>query len=243
MAIYGGPDIVTDGLVLHLDAANSKSYPGSGTSWFDLSGNNVAATLTNGPSYSATNKGIIALDGINDFVNISSGIPLRTNTFTNEIMAYPTNLTGGQAGYSCLIRMVCLRSDNSFTDLQFSLISNGSIRFDIKNTADTGYDSYTTNSGIVSINNWYHIVQVIDRANTTIRCYLNNALVINITNSSSYSIITQDNIVIGQLGTDVNNTFARRLTGRVGLVRLYGTALSASQVSQNYNALKGRYGL
>ena len=49
MSIYGGPEIVTDGLVLHLDAANSKSYPGTGTSWFDLSGSNNHGTLVNGP--------------------------------------------------------------------------------------------------------------------------------------------------------------------------------------------------
>lgn len=57
MAAHGGPNIVEDGLVLYLDAANKKSYPGSGTVWKDLSGNGNDGTLTNGPTFGSTNLG------------------------------------------------------------------------------------------------------------------------------------------------------------------------------------------
>ena len=69
MSISGGPDIVENGLVLHLDAADTNSYPGSGTLWTDLSGNGNNGTLTNGPAYSSNNKGYFSFDGTDDYVD------------------------------------------------------------------------------------------------------------------------------------------------------------------------------
>ena len=76
MSIAGGPDIVENGLVLHLDAADSNSYPGSGTVWTDLSGNGYNGTLTNGPTFSSSNRGGIVLDGTNDYIYRSASINL-----------------------------------------------------------------------------------------------------------------------------------------------------------------------
>ena len=72
MSTKYSPKIVTDGLVLCLDAANSKSYPGSGTSWNDLSRNNNTGTLTNGPTYTSSFGGSSVFDGTNDYVSKSS---------------------------------------------------------------------------------------------------------------------------------------------------------------------------
>ena len=69
MSLSRGPKIVTNGLVLYLDAANKKSYPGSGTTWTDLSGNNNTGTLTNGPTFDSNNGGSIVFDGTNDYVS------------------------------------------------------------------------------------------------------------------------------------------------------------------------------
>ena len=66
--MYYGPRIVSNGLVLCLDAANKRSYPGTGTTWTDLSGNSNNGTLTNGPTFSAGNMGSILFDGTNDYV-------------------------------------------------------------------------------------------------------------------------------------------------------------------------------
>ena len=71
MAISYNPRIVTDGLVLALDAGNPKSYPGSGTTWTDLSGNGNNGTLTNGPTYSSANGGSIVFDGVDDYAEIT----------------------------------------------------------------------------------------------------------------------------------------------------------------------------
>jgi hypothetical protein len=71
MAFANGPKIVTDGLILALDAADRTSYPGSGTTWSDLVGNNYG-TLTNGPTFNSANCGTIVFDGTNDYVFINS---------------------------------------------------------------------------------------------------------------------------------------------------------------------------
>ena len=82
MSSKGGPDINENGLVLHLDAANNKSYPGSGTTWTDLSGNDNNGTLTNGPTFNASNMGSIALDGTNDYIYRSSLSNFNSSTYT-----------------------------------------------------------------------------------------------------------------------------------------------------------------
>lgn len=83
MGFYRGPHIVTDGLVLALDAANPTSYPGSGTTWRDLSGNNNSGSLVNGPTFNSVNGGSIVFDGSNDYVNIPyAGNTSNSFTFT-----------------------------------------------------------------------------------------------------------------------------------------------------------------
>ena len=72
MALGHGPTVVTNGLVLALDAADRNSYPGSGTAWTDISGRGNTGTLTNGPTYSSANGGSIVFDGTNDYVDCGS---------------------------------------------------------------------------------------------------------------------------------------------------------------------------
>ena len=240
MALAHSPRIITDGLVLCLDTGNTKSYPGSGTTWTDLSGQGNDGTLTNGVGYNSSNGGSLSFDGTDDFVSISSGIPTRTNTFSNEIWVYPTSLSGGQAGYSTLIRMNGSRIGGGSGDFYFVLKNQGQVHCEIRNLADNGYDNHTTATGIVAVNNWYHIVQVIDRTAGNIKFYVNNVLKLN-DSTTTFGITTGSSIQVAQQGTDVSGTYARRLTGRVSNVKLYNRALTASEVLQNYNATKGRY--
>jgi hypothetical protein len=81
MGFYRGANVVTSGLVLALDAANTKSYPGSGTTWSDLSGNGNTGTLTNGPTFNSANGGSIAFDGIDDYTNL--GLVTQLTNITN----------------------------------------------------------------------------------------------------------------------------------------------------------------
>ena len=79
MGAYAGPAIPTAGLALYLDAANVKSYPGSGTVWYDISGNGNNATLVNGASYNSQNSGVMQFDGVNDEISVSSPNLTSTN--------------------------------------------------------------------------------------------------------------------------------------------------------------------
>lgn len=72
MAFSFSPRAVTNGLILSLDAANTRSYPGSGTVWTDLSRSGINGTLTNGPTFNTANGGNIVLDGTDDYVNCSN---------------------------------------------------------------------------------------------------------------------------------------------------------------------------
>ena len=84
MGAFAGPEIAESGLVLALDAGNLKSYPGSGTTWTDLSGGGNTGTLTNGPTYSSANGGSLVFDGTNDYISLSSS--------NGPICATPFNL-------------------------------------------------------------------------------------------------------------------------------------------------------
>jgi len=94
--MYYGPKIVTSGLVLCLDAANKRSYPGTGTTWTDLSGNSNNGTLINGPTFNAGNQGGIVFDGTNDYISIGSQNIVGTGTspFSVELCIYNTKNWG-----------------------------------------------------------------------------------------------------------------------------------------------------
>ncbi len=94
MSLSRGPKTITNGLVLYLDAANKKSYPGSGTTWTDLSGNVYNGTLTNGPTFSAANMGSIVFDGTNDNIQLGNASTfLPTSAISLNCWA-KTNVTG-----------------------------------------------------------------------------------------------------------------------------------------------------
>ncbi len=87
MAHFHSPRIITDGLVLALDAANQKSYPGSGTTWSDLSGNGNNGTLTNGPTFDSGNNGSIIFDGVDDYIT--------TGTTPSQLQGNPSFTVSG----------------------------------------------------------------------------------------------------------------------------------------------------
>lgn len=82
MAFFHSPNIVTSGLVLAWDAANPKSYPGSGTAIYDLSGNGNHGTLYNGTGFSTNYKGVLTFDGVNDYVDQNGALDLRSTNYT-----------------------------------------------------------------------------------------------------------------------------------------------------------------
>jgi hypothetical protein len=232
MAFQYSPKIITDGLVLALDAANQKSYPGSGTTWTDLSGNGKDGTLVNGASFQTTNGGSIAFDGVNDRVNLYASNQLIGNQYaTLEVWMKSSSTGAGSGGYSNFLG----------TRVGQNMSIN---RYSTTNTAVflTDFTSGNLNVPIGSINvfdqNWHHIVGV----NNFGICSLYVDGTLEGTNSTKSGQYIDLNAEVMAIGNDTNNT-TRTFYGEVSVARIYNRALTADDVLQNYNTLKSRFGI
>ena len=244
------PSIVMNGLVLALDAGNTKSYPGSGTTWTDLSGGGNTGTLTNGPTYSSANGGSIVFDGVNDYINMGNSQAGNFGTSNFSINAFfRCTLGSNNAGIFCksigdnpTTEYGWLLDTPSGTQLGFAIATT--------NSAWGSSGSYSCQSTGLSINdgNWRMATIVGDRTQTNISMYINGVLqtlqgfvgglnqfntVGNVTNTYNLVLGSESDAGAGQLP----------FTGNIAQVSIYNRALSATEVSQNFNALRGRFGV
>jgi hypothetical protein len=224
--------IVTDGLVLNLDAGFTPSYPKSGTTWYDTKGTNNG-TLTNGPTFSSSNGGILSFDGTDDDVDMGP----TSDFFIN----------GGSYSFEFFFNL------NSFTGQQGPALLSGyragdrnrwDIFFDRQGNEKIGllYHSgpYFATNSVISTNVWYHYVLTIKGSNGDVANYLNGVL----DKSGNMGTVNRN------LNTTVNLTIAGMTTnpgynfnGDIPIFRLYDKVLSAEEITQNYNVQKGRFGL
>jgi hypothetical protein len=232
MATRGGPKIITDGLVLSLDAANTKSYPASGTTWKDLSGNGNNGTLINGVGYSSDNRGNLVFDGVNDYGQINNTSTLQiTGNQTLEFFVYPKRRDRRQNWY-----------DKAYGgEGTITYETNGALNYywGTAGSNTTPYQGVTTNgTPLATLNTWYHVVLVreLSTPSRTVKWYINGIL--NRTVAASYTAATasSSNIRIG-LG------YTAYFQGNIQTVRIYNIALTAQEVLQNFNATKNRFGL
>lgn len=224
MASSGGPDGISDGLVLALDAANKISYPGSGTSWYDLSNNVNTGTLTNGPTFSNDRGGCIVFDGIDDYVNISynaSTISFPTNNATICVW-FKTSTIGD--GYGALIT----QRSSSDSGFQVYTFSN---KFYADGGGTAGVTSVaSTPAGIINFG-----CAVYDRTNSLLKLYINGIY----DSQVSYTGEIQDTYPI-RLG---NSAFGDGpYPGNIYSALVYNRVLTATEVLQNYNETKTRFG-
>ena len=232
MAYFHSPRIVTDGLVLCLDAANTKSYPGSGTTWSDLSGNGNNGTLVNGPTFDSNNGGSIQFDGVNDTVNItgpaSRYFPIMD--FTIQCVVKTNQTT--RNGFFSMSFGIILRHSGAAGTLQFRLDNGSSIP-----TFSPPFPSPNIND-----NNW-HVCNIVVKGgdSATIDFFIDGTYYGQ--RSTLWSGVTRWPTNSVGLGRDNNNSSASRYDGNISQVQIYNRALSAQEILQNYNATKGRYGL
>ena len=226
MALGHGPTVVTNGLVLALDAADRNSYPGSGTAWTDISGRGNTGTLTNGPTYSSANGGSIVFDGTNDYVDCGSINFTNGTSITIEVWVNPNS------------------SQNTYADiLDYNHVSGGFVIQQNGNALNQYYLAYSNGSYFdvtstigLNSNSFNHLVFV--KSGTSTIGYLNSVNTIQYTgssiiNCSSYSL---------HLGRLVAGT-GREFNGSISNVKIYSRALTASEIQQNFNALRGRFGI
>ena len=228
---------VRDGLVLYLDAANARSYPRSGTTWFDRSGNGNNGTLVNGVGYSGDNFGSLSFDGVDDYVQLSNTSNLRPGTgdFTIEAWIYKTGATGGNAAGNAVIYGTLWSGPSpSGGWILYTTESSGTkVALGIWNS------NIVTSTSSLLTNQWYHIA--VSRIGTTVSLYINNVLEATATSSANANNSAYP-IYVGLYYDPYG--FAGYFNGRIPVVRFYnGKGLTASEIQQNYNALKGRFGL
>jgi len=226
IAYYGG--IVKDGLVLNLDAAKIDSYPRTGTTWRDISGNQINGTLVNGPTFNPNNGGSIVFDGVNDNILISNFKNKYdfSTPFTLSVIFNPKVIVRGD-----LISTFNL----GLTDgVYLEMGVDASIRFVYNRLGTPVFDlNIPLNLLIDKIHN---IVAVYNGVNSLI--YFNGVLQSPIASASTFFSIVNQDLYLGML----TNTF-RHFNGNIYQTLIYNRALSAQEVLQNYNATKGRYGL
>ena len=225
MALSHSPSIVTDGLVLCLDAGNPKSYPGSGTTWTDLSGNGNNGTLAGGVGYSSSNGGSLTFDGTNDGINCGTNAVLNVG---NNITANAWFYVNSNSSYQPIVSKVL--SDASL-GWEFAN-SNGSIRLTFRPSATQV--NLAIGGGLLVIGNWYMGTMTYD--NTTARIYLNGVQVGSTTSGGPVTLNSTQPLQIGTRGIGPN-----WYNGNIAQVSIYNRALTPQEIQQNYNALKSRF--
>ena len=225
MALAHSPKIITDGLVLCLDAGNTKSYSGSGTTWNDLSGNGNTGTLTNGPTYSSDNGGSIFFDGTNDYVSLVDNLG-DPQQFTIEFWAYPTQLNfDSNNNY----RRIFIPSGASTNGNNSVLIEqSGYISFRVPG----GTANNMQGSGYSGTNEWGYAVCTYDQSNKKI--YFNGSL---------KNTVAESGVTVDFGSPQIVDPNSQTFKGNISNFRIYNRALTASEIQQNFNALKGRFGI
>ena len=233
-------NLVTSGLILNLDAGNTNSYPGTGTTWTDLSGNGNDSTLSNGPAFSSADGGSIVTDGSNDSVNIPTNFfsfPSIT-AFTIEVWFKSTQTNGGtifgqQSGsYSPA-------SASGYVPVIY-LKSNGQIRVEPFWTGSVN-NSIVSSSSSLNDGNWHNIITTFGSG--TNKLYIDGSYNSQQTGLTLTNFTTTYYYIIGAGKAGGRSLGSDFYSGNTSIFRFYENELTAAEVTQNYNALKGRYGL
>ena len=219
-------NIVTSGLTMSLDAGFTPSYPLSGTSWTDLSFSRNNGTLTNGPTYSSSKGGTIVFDGTNDYVNGPAISSQLTGDITVESWIY---ITSGPSDWVRIIGTGANPSGNRTFGLWYDISRR--LLWQRYGANNVGIQP----ANVLSYNTWYYVAATTIGSSQAI--YLNGSSVGTSTNTGPWAA-SNENITIGSaVGI---HTY---LTGNISISRIYNRGLSSTEILQNYNAQKSRYGL
>lgn len=229
MAFIHSPKIVTDGLVLALDAANIKSYPKTGTAWNDLCGNNIIGTLTNGPTFSGDRAGTIVFDGADDFILTNYTPTVGTGNLTyvcwfKTSVSQTTGLIGFRAASPSFIQSVLVMSATNLYMSSFDGVTNREVA-----TTSTWADG-----------RWHCAVMVHTSTSDTV--YVDGVYQTQIT-SAAQNITNIQPLLIGGLANSNQLLSGWGFNGSIAIAQVYNKSLSATEVLQTFNATRGRFGV
>ena len=224
------PSIVTDGLVLNLDAANQSSYPGGGSTWTDLSGRGNNATLINGPTYNSANGGSIVFDGVDDYATGNTNITLGTTNVsincwvnistTSKKGAFLKVGSGGTSGYALGV------GNNTMDSNGNEILALFTQRAWVETNA-----SYGTG--------WKYVTLILN-ASSVPSIYVNSILIGSYSGTNPISP-TSFYYIGRNIGDEPSG--ARAFNGNIAQVSIYNRALTAQEIQQNFNALRSRFGI
>ena len=213
--------IIANGLALNLDASRKSSYPNTGAIWYDISGNGNNGTMVNGPIFGTANNGLIMFDGVNDYVNLGnkSSLTPGTSDFTISFWMNPSSFS---STYSPFFTTAITNG------LWIGQISSNFVLRSYNVVDDIQY------SVLPTLNVWTMIT--INRSSGIARIYYNDTMVASASNSRNY--------VSGNsyIGTDFVGS-SNCINSKLSTFSYYNRALSATEITQNYNATKSRFGL
>ena len=245
--------VIQDGIVLNLDAGASTAYPGSGTTWTDLSGGSNNGTLTNGPTFSSADGGSIVFDGTNDYIDLGDTfddiIAGADKKFSMEIWINPDTVSESSQ------HLISKQGDSNFSENNrefYIKLSNDEVSsFASFNPSTAQSRQYTTSSANLTAGSWHHIVLVYDGsidAAGRFTFYVNGqneAATVTYSNGSWGDIQdTAARFAIGAMvGANVANSPLAPYNGKVSNAKVYSRLLTAAEVEQNYDVTKGRFGI
>ena len=234
MGISAGPSGVSDGLVFQLDAANLRSYSGSGNTANGLV-SGFGGTLVNGVGFTSSNNGSFFFDGSNDYINLpnsSNLLTFGTNPFSIEFWIYYTSESGIRTilsnysdyntGYNTYFYL------GVFTYQVLSMVNK------VLLLGSSGNFINNTFGADIVVNQWTHIV--FTRDGSTFICYKNGLQVSSVSQSNNYSGVRSTKIGGGVASIST-------IVGNLPSMKLYNRALSATEVMQNFNAMRERYNI
>jgi len=230
MGLTHSPKIVRDGLVLHLDAANVKSYPGSGTTWKDLSGQGNNGSLVADTSFSSDNKGTMNFDGTGDYISVPASTSINMVADQPVTISYWMYLNQTASERSTFIGPI---NKNYFGRSYGHLISPTTNGFLLYTDDDNSVEA--SSSTAINKNKWYHVCSVY--TTSKISLYLDGEL--DTESSGSFDLTVDTNSLFIGAGSS-SNYF---LNGKISIVQLYNRELSKSEIRQNFNATQDRYGI
>lgn len=232
MGLAHSPRIVTDGLVLCLDAANVKSYPGSGSTLNDLSITRNNGTLLNGIGFNSDNGGIFTFDGVDDYIGSFPVQLFGTGSRTISVW-FKTSVT-------TRVTLIEVRDNSNEAGWGFTV-----------NRATAGNLTYFNIDPVSSVlqvaagiltNKWYNSVAVFDASNLSASLYLNGKFI----GTSGANGFTKDNLLTGyngSIGKPDSVSTPTYFAGNMAAISIHNRALTAEEIQQNFNALRGRFGI